>query len=150
MSAFRLPTLPRLIFSSAPPLHRTVHHSLPLPPVPPVTNAIPNSATFLKLIGRGAFVHATKLASWESLFKSTSAQLKEAGVEPARLRKYIISQRERYRVAGGKIEVKEVKRGVKKDGGERRRKMIRAVRGTEEYREKRRQEEKEAEAGLAV
>ncbi|RPB22063.1 hypothetical protein L211DRAFT_360687 [Terfezia boudieri ATCC MYA-4762] len=95
MSAFRLPTLPRLILSSAPTLHRTVHHSLPLPPVPTVTTAIPNSATFLKLIGRGASVHATKLASWESLFKSTSAQLKEAGVEPARLRRYIISQRER-------------------------------------------------------
>jgi len=76
--------------------------------------------------------------------------LKEAGVEPARLRRYIISQRERYRVSGGRVEVKEVKRGVKKDGGERRRKMIRAVRGTEEYREKRRQEEKEAGVGPAV
>ncbi|KAF8418407.1 IGR protein motif-domain-containing protein [Tirmania nivea] len=144
MSVFRLPILSRLILSSAPTLRRTVHHSLPLPPVPPFTTVVPNSATFLKLIGRGASVHASKLESWESLFKSTSAQLKEAGVEPARLRRYIIWQRERYRVAGGKVEVKEVKRGVKKDGGERRRKMIRAVRGTEEYREKKRQEEKEA------
>lgn len=89
--------------------------------------------------------------TWESLFNSTSAQLRATGIEPARLRRYIIWQRERYRVARGGLEIKEVKCGTKIDGGERRRDMVRAVGRTKEYRERKRLEEQggEPEPGVA-
>lgn len=128
------------------PQYRYLHASIPKPQVPPYTTKVPDVASFLKLIGRNASIHATKLPTWEALFNSTSAQLKSVGVEPARLRKYIIWWRERYRIAGGEIELGEVKRGRKIDGGERRKKMVRAIRRTQEYREKKRLEEREDES----
>ncbi|KAF8463302.1 IGR protein motif-domain-containing protein [Kalaharituber pfeilii] len=149
---FRPLTFPHPILSSPTPAStlrnspsiRRLHPSLPRPPVPAITSAVPDVKTFLTLIGRSASTHAPKISSWTVLFDSTSDDFKRAGVEPARLRRYIIHWREKYRRANGKIELKEVKRGVKKDGGERRRKMIRAIRRTQEYREKKREEEREA------
>ncbi|KAI5805337.1 IGR protein motif-domain-containing protein [Peziza echinospora] len=154
---------------------RAYHPSLPTPPTPPPTSAIPDLPTFLHKIGRNTHVHLPKLGSWETFFLLTPAQLKDSGIEPARTRKYILSWREKYRAfygagnlrkkisvevagkgkegkdgegKGGKVmmrelEVREIKRGVKKDGGERRRKMVRAVRGTKEFGDEKRRREKE-------
>lgn len=134
---FRFPTL------RFPKAARGLHVSLIKPTIPPpTTNSVPSVAAFLNLIGRNASIHTPKL-TWESLFNSTSAQLRTAGIEPARLRRYIIWQRERYRVARGGLKLKEVKRGTKIDGGERRRDMVRAVRRTQEYRDRKRLEEQD-------
>jgi len=142
-SLLHLPRFPRFPTLSLPKAARGLHASLIKPTTPPpTTSSIPDITAFLKLIGRNASVHTSKL-TWESLFNSTSAQLRAAGIEPTRLRRYIIWQRERYRVARGELELREVKRGKKIDGGERRRDMVRAVRRTQEYRERKRLEEQE-------
>jgi len=152
----RLSFLPSLHLSRFPTLgfprtERGLHTSIIKPTTPPpTTSSIPDITAFLTRIGRNASVHTSKL-TWESLFNSTSAQLRAAGIEPARLRRYIIWQRERYRVARGSLEPKEVKRGTKIDGGERRRDMMRAIGRTQEYKERKRLEEqgKKLETGVA-
>ena len=73
------------------------HQALRDRPIPPPTPFVPNTETFLKLIGRGLLSHASKIPSWDSLFTMTSAQLREAGVEPARTRRYLLWWRERFR-----------------------------------------------------
>lgn len=66
-------------------------------PVPPPTPFIPDVPTFLKVIGRGLGQHAAKFTSWEALFKLTSAQLREIGIEPPRARRYLLWWREKFR-----------------------------------------------------
>ncbi|KAF2098555.1 hypothetical protein NA57DRAFT_75794 [Rhizodiscina lignyota] len=66
-------------------------------PVPPPTPFIPDTKTFLKVIGRDLSQHAAKIPSWEALFRLTSLQLKELGVEPPRARKYLLWWREKFR-----------------------------------------------------
>lgn len=73
------------------------HHALRDRPIPPPTSFVPDTETFLTLIGRGLKAHSSKIPSWDSLFTMTSAQLREAGVEPARSRKYLLWWRERFR-----------------------------------------------------
>lgn len=73
------------------------HRALRDRPVPPPTPFVPDAETFLTLIGRGLKAHSSKIPSWDSLFTMTSAQLREAGVEPARSRKYLLWWRERFR-----------------------------------------------------
>lgn len=41
--------------------------------------------------------HAAKIPSWEALFRLTSFQLKDLGVEPPRARKYLLWWREKFR-----------------------------------------------------
>ena len=118
----------------APLLSRGVHHSLPVPAIPEPTVAIPDVSAFLAQIGRKCDKHTAKFSEWEQLFSTTSAQLKELGVEPARARRYIIRWREKYRVMGGAVQLAEQKRGRKIDGGERRCKEVRAKRFAEERR----------------
>lgn len=60
--------------------------------------------------------------------------MKELGIEPARTRKYIIRWRETYRKADGQVKLVEQKRGVKVDGGERRKAKVRAKRYQAERR----------------
>ncbi|CCX10165.1 IGR protein motif-domain-containing protein [Pyronema domesticum] len=116
----------RRILSGVPRLTRSLHHSLPIPPPPAKTAEVPDVPTFLTKIGRDCQSHAAKIESWEHLFSATSAQLKTLGIEPARTRRYIIRWRETYRLNDGKVQLTEQKRGRKIDGGERRRKEVRA------------------------
>lgn len=41
--------------------------------------------------------HSSKITSWEQLFNSSSDQLRELGIEPARQRRYLIRKREKFR-----------------------------------------------------
>lgn len=121
---------------------RKLHYSLRPPPPPAPTASVPDIATFLAKIGRGCGAHASKFQEWSQLFSATSAQLKALGVEPARTRRYILRWRETFRIGasaggtggvgangeGGEVQLVEHKRGRKIDGGERRRKEIRAKR----------------------
>ena len=66
-------------------------------PIPPPTPFIPDTQTFLKVIGRGLSQHAAKIPSWEALFRLSSAHLKDLGVEPPRARKYLLWWREKFR-----------------------------------------------------
>ncbi|KAL7273221.1 telomere length regulation protein [Rhizina undulata] len=139
----RLALLPELYARNFVPLVsvRALHHSIPPPQIPPTTTNVPNVETFLTNIGRNSVKHSAKFTSWEQFFSSTSSQLRELGVEPARDRKYIINWREKFRLAQGNLTLEEHKRGRKIDGGERRRKEVRAKRRAEENKERRRLEE---------
>ncbi|MCJ1395878.1 hypothetical protein MMC18_008764 [Xylographa bjoerkii] len=76
---------------------RALHSSLPLPPIPQPTPFVPDSTTFLTLIGRQLSKHAPKITTWNSLFSLTSTQLRELGVEPARSRRYLLWWRDKFR-----------------------------------------------------
>ena len=116
---------------------RYLHHSLPSPATPPTTERTPDVPTFLTQIGRNAIQHAPKFPSWDVFFATTSKQMRTLGVEPPRDRRYILHWREKFRALGGKLELKEHRRGVKVDGGERRRAAVRAKRRQEEGKERR-------------
>ncbi|KAI0123116.1 IGR protein motif-domain-containing protein [Xylariales sp. AK1849] len=76
---------------------RAASTSSQLPEVPEPTPFCPDVPTFLKLIGRGLSVHASKFPTWEALFSLTSDQLRELGIEPPRSRRYLIQWRQRFR-----------------------------------------------------
>lgn len=65
--------------------------------VPSPTPFVPDVSTFLKLIGRDCKQFESKIASWETLFASSSKQLRALGVEPPRTRRYILNWREKFR-----------------------------------------------------
>lgn len=66
-------------------------------PVPQPTPFVPDVQTFLTLIGRGLSSQSSKIPSWQSLFTYTSEQLKDAGIEPARTRRYLLRWRDKFR-----------------------------------------------------
>lgn len=66
-------------------------------PAPKPTPFVPDVSTFLTLIGRKVSQHADKIPSWKDLFTMTSKQMREAGIEPARSRRYILNWREKFR-----------------------------------------------------
>ncbi|CAG8025709.1 unnamed protein product [Penicillium salamii] len=66
-------------------------------PVPAPTPFVPDVETFLKLIGREMSKQASKIPTWEDLFNLNSNQLRQAGLEPARQRRYLIRKREKFR-----------------------------------------------------
>lgn len=76
--------------------------------IPTPTPFVPDSKTFLSLIGRNLTQHAAKIPTWQDLFSYTSQQLREAGVEPARTRRYLLWWRDRYKKGihgtGGDLE----------------------------------------------
>lgn len=91
---------------------RCLHSSLTAPRVPAPIPFVPDSLTFLTLIGRGLSQHAGKIPTWDALFSLSSRQLRELGVEPARDRRYLLRWRERYRngelgVGGDCTEVRD-------------------------------------------
>ncbi|KAK8186139.1 IGR protein motif-domain-containing protein [Phyllosticta citribraziliensis] len=77
---------------------RSLHMKYRERPVPEPTPFVPDVSTFLTLIGRKVSQHADKIPSWKDLFTMTSEQMREAGVEPARSRRYIINWREKFRI----------------------------------------------------
>lgn len=76
---------------------RHLHSRVVPPPIPRPTPFVPDVATFLSLIGRGLSQHASKIESWDTLFRITSMQLRDLGVEPARNRKYLLRWRDKFR-----------------------------------------------------
>merc|ERR1711964_946285 len=54
---------------------RCLHQRVKAKPIPKPTPFVPNSGTFLTLIGRNLSQHASKIPSWRALFSLTSAQL---------------------------------------------------------------------------
>ena len=78
-------------------LRRSLHSRIAAPPIPKPTPFVPDVQTFLTLIGRGLSQHAAKIESWDTLFRLSSAQLRDLGVEPARSRKYLLRWREKFR-----------------------------------------------------
>jgi putative component of toxin-antitoxin plasmid stabilization module len=83
--------------------------------VPPTTPFVPDANTFLTLIGRGLAAQSSKIPSWDALFTLSSEQLRDSGIEPARTRKYLIHQRERFRngvALGVGADLKHVVNGV--------------------------------------
>ena len=115
-----LPALPRI-------QARQLHGKVQLP-VPTPTPFVPDTSTFLTLIGRGMTQHSAKIPDWNSLFSLTSKQLREVGVEPPRARRYLIWWRERFRrgkfgiggdlhnVSDGVAEVRSITKPIR--GGE--------------------------------
>lgn len=75
---------------------RSLHQKAPRT-VPAPTPFVPDVETFLKLIGRDMSKQASKIPTWEALFNLNSTQLREAGLEPARQRRYLIRKREKFR-----------------------------------------------------
>jgi hypothetical protein len=113
---------------------RSLHHSLNQTHIPRQTTRVPDVSTFLASIGRDTVAHATKFQSWDQFFCATSVQMKSLGIEPARTRRYILRWRETFRMFNGSVRLVEHKRGRKIDGGQRRRKKVRAKRFAEERR----------------
>ncbi|KAI4167492.1 MAG: hypothetical protein LQ343_007170 [Gyalolechia ehrenbergii] len=91
-----------------------LHRHISTSQIPPPTPFVPDSKTFLSVIGRNLSQHAAKIPTWESLFSLTSVQLRKLGVEPARTRRYLLWWRERFRKGlygiGG--DLKDVKDSV--------------------------------------
>ena len=65
--------------------------------IPEPTPFVPDVATFLKLIGRNCKDFESKLGTWETLFGSSSAQLRLMGIDPPRQRRYLMLWREKFR-----------------------------------------------------
>ncbi|KAJ9663406.1 telomere length regulation protein [Coniosporium apollinis] len=98
--ALRRPILTTLHTPPSTPIHvhiRHLHARIPPRPIPAPTPFIPDTPTFLTVIGRNLSAHAAKIPTWESLFSLSSAQLRAAGVEPARARRYLLHWREKFR-----------------------------------------------------
>jgi len=107
LPSFLLPSLSRPL----PPIHHLIPLSKPHHPtrllhrksqiaashIPSPTPFVPDARTFLSLIGRNLSQHAAKIPTWTDLFSYTSQQLREAGVEPARTRRYLLWWRDRFR-----------------------------------------------------
>lgn len=66
-------------------------------PIPRPTPFVPDTQTFLKLIGRNLGQYAEKISSWKDLFMLDSKELQELGITSARSRRYLQQWRERYR-----------------------------------------------------
>jgi hypothetical protein len=76
---------------------RRLHKHVAAGRVPAPTPFVPNTSTFLTLIGRELSKHSSKFTSWNELFTLSSLQLKELGIEPARSRRYLLRWREKFR-----------------------------------------------------
>lgn len=106
---------PRLLSPQSQISIRSLHRlNAPAPRIPPPTPFVPDVSTFLTLIGRNMAAHSAKIPSWEALFTLSSEQLKSAGIEPPRARKYLLWWRERFRngITGIGGQLKDVKDGV--------------------------------------
>ena len=88
---------------------RCLHQKRAAPTIPQPTPFVPDVQTFLSLIGREMHKHASKFTSWDSLFSLSSAELRELGIEPARQRRYLLRQREKFKQGiygpGGDLDV---------------------------------------------
>lgn len=100
---------PSPTFTSTVQCVRCLHQKQAKPIIPQPTPFVPDVPTFLSLIGREMHKHASKFTSWDSLFSLSSAELRELGIEPARQRRYLLRQREKFKQGiygpGGDLDV---------------------------------------------
>lgn len=66
-------------------------------PVPDPIPFVPDVPTFLKLIGRNASQYADKFPTWESFFSLGTDDLRKLGVDPPRMRRYLLRWRDKFR-----------------------------------------------------
>ncbi|KAK2880032.1 hypothetical protein FQN49_000638 [Arthroderma sp. PD_2] len=108
MAAARIPgfnaraSLPIRVFDSITSPHhqlcvRYLHSSLKPAAVPPPTPFVPDTETFLRLIGRNMSRYSSKITEWNQLFTASSAELRELGIEITRDRRYLMRWREKFR-----------------------------------------------------
>lgn len=92
---------------------RLLHRQVKASSIPEPTPFVPDSKTFLTLIGRNLIQHVAKLPTWNSLFSLTSEQLREIGVEPARTRRYLLWWRDKFKkgIYGIGGDIRHVKDG---------------------------------------
>ncbi|KAL8928668.1 MAG: hypothetical protein Q9172_000806 [Xanthocarpia lactea] len=99
-SSTRFHRLPFSLISCILRSHTTVrqlHQQVSPNQIPSSTPFVPDTKTFLSLIGRNLSQHAAKIPIWESLFSLNSLQLRKLGVEPARTRRYLLWWRDKFR-----------------------------------------------------
>ncbi|EME39343.1 hypothetical protein DOTSEDRAFT_75151 [Dothistroma septosporum NZE10] len=91
-----------------------MHKGIPQARIPKPTPFVPDPSAFLTLIGRNTSAHASKFPTWDSLFTMSSAQMKDAGIEPPRARRYILWWRERFRngITGIGGDLQNVQNGI--------------------------------------
>ncbi|KAF3481741.1 uncharacterized protein GIQ15_04500 [Arthroderma uncinatum] len=108
MAAARIPgfnaraSLPIRVFNSITSPHhqlcvRYLHKSLKPAAVPAPTPFVPDTETFLRLIGRNMSRYASKLTEWNKLFTADADELRELGMETTRDRRYLMRWREKFR-----------------------------------------------------
>ncbi|PGH06592.1 hypothetical protein AJ80_08151 [Polytolypa hystricis UAMH7299] len=102
------------VFRSSQQCRRYLHKNVIPGSLPRPTPFVPDTETFLKLIGRGMSKYTSKIPSWEALFTMSSQQLRDQGIENTRERRYLLRWREKFRRAeygiGGDLD--RVKDGV--------------------------------------
>ncbi|KAK2750113.1 hypothetical protein FQN57_004606 [Myotisia sp. PD_48] len=76
---------------------RYLHKSMKPAPVPSPTPFVPDTQTFLSLIGRNMSRFAPKLTDWNQLFTISPSELQALGMETPRDRKYLLRWREKFR-----------------------------------------------------
>lgn len=76
---------------------RNIQNAAARLPVPKPTPFVPDVQTFLTLIGRGLSAQASKFTSWDQLFTMSSEEMRDAGIEPARTRRYLLRWRQKFR-----------------------------------------------------
>ncbi|KAI9792070.1 MAG: hypothetical protein M1816_003052 [Peltula sp. TS41687] len=80
-----------------PPWEPVVPSAVKPASIPKPTPFVPDVPTFLKLIGRGASQYADKFPTWESFFSFDTNHLRTLGVEPPRMRRYLLRWKEKFR-----------------------------------------------------
>ncbi|WEW60110.1 telomere length regulation protein [Emydomyces testavorans] len=90
---FRFPRISHTSHQCVRQLHKTVRRGF----IPPPTPFVPDTQTFLTLIGRNMSQYSSKLSSWEQLFTISSRELRDMGVEPARQRRYLLRWIDKFR-----------------------------------------------------
>ncbi|MCJ1313751.1 hypothetical protein MMC25_007431 [Agyrium rufum] len=111
LPSFLIPSLQRATTITT-SQHRTLHSRSAEAPVPPPLPFVPDPQTFLTLIGRKLSQHSSKFETWEQLFRLSSQQLRDLGVEPPRNRRYLLWWRDKYRrgeygIGGDLVHVKD-------------------------------------------
>ncbi|XBW35669.1 hypothetical protein QEN19_001240 [Hanseniaspora menglaensis] len=111
--------------------------------IPQPCDDIPDVTAFLNKIGRNSTEYAESVYEnkWENLFLFKLKELKSKNM-PIDTRRYILSQVEKYK--NNELElVKEIKNGVKKNGGERKANKTRLAKEKDLMKELDEWEEKE-------
>ncbi|EEP82940.1 conserved hypothetical protein [Uncinocarpus reesii 1704] len=91
--SFRFPRTFHTSYLCARHLHKTIRPGF----IPSPTPFVPDTQTFLTLIGRNMSQYSSKITSWEQLFTVSSEELREMGMEPARQRRYLLRWVDKFR-----------------------------------------------------
>lgn len=77
---------------------RSLHSRSNQKPIPKPTPFVPDTKTFLTLLGRNLSRYASKLENWDDLFRMSSSELlHDVGMTAAKDRRYLLRWREKFR-----------------------------------------------------